>query len=164
LEIARAADEMPELRPYVPGMSTRKLTATAAAALAAAAIAAATGSAQSQVTSLHLVSTSQSRVGFFPAHKRIRQGDRFGFGQKVTGSDRGISRILCTAIGRQLMCTVQIRLAHGNLTAQGFVPQRANHTPFAITGGTGAYDGARGTALVTDVSSRKSDIDVSLLP
>jgi hypothetical protein len=147
-------------------MSTRKLIAiaTTAAALAGAGVVAATGSAQSQVTSLHLVSTSQSRVGFFPAHKRIRQGDRFGFGQTITGSDRGISRILCTAIGRQLMCTVQLRLAHGNLTAQTFLPQHANHTPVAITGGTGAYDGARGTAFVTDVSSRKSQIDVSLRP
>jgi opacity protein-like surface antigen len=143
-------------------MSTRKLTATTAAALAAAAIAAATGSAQSQVTSLHLVSTSQNRVGFFPHHKRIRQGDRFGFGQKITGSDTGISRILCTAIGRQLMCTAQLRLAHGNLTAQGFVPQHSNRNPVAITGGTGAYDGARGTALVTDVSANKSTIDVTL--
>jgi hypothetical protein len=147
-------------------MTTRKLiaTATTAAALAGAGVVAAAGSAQSQVRSLHLVSTSQSHVGFLPAHKRIRQGDRFGFGQKITGSDRGISRILCTAIGRQLMCSVQIRLAHGNLTAQGFVPQRASHTPFAITGGTGAYDGARGTAFVTDVNARESNIDVSLLP
>jgi hypothetical protein len=147
-------------------MSTRKLiaTVTTAAALAGAGVVAATGSAQSQVTSLHLVSTSQSHVGFFPAHKRIRQGDRFGFGQKVTGSDRGISRLLCTAIGRQLMCTVQLRLAHGNLTAQTFLAQRANHLPVAITGGTGAYDGARGTAFVTDVNSRKSTIDVSLRP
>jgi hypothetical protein len=145
-------------------MSTRKLiaTATTAAALAGAGVVAANGTAQSHVTSLHLVSTAQSRVGFSPAHKRIRQGDRFGFGQKITGSDRGISRILCTAIGRQLMCTIQLRLAHGNLSAQGFVPQRANHTPVAITGGTGAYDGARGTAFATDLNPRKSEIDVSL--
>jgi hypothetical protein len=145
-------------------MSTRKLIATAAVALAAGGPAAATGSAQSQVTSLRLVSTSQSRVGFFPAHKRIRQGDRLGFGQAITGSDRGISRILCTAIGRQLMCTIQLRLAHGNLTAQGFVPQHANRTPIAITGGTGAYDGARGTAFATDVSGSRSVIEVSLRP
>jgi hypothetical protein len=145
-------------------MSTRKLTAAAAVVLAAGAIATATGSAQSQVTSLHLVSTSQSRVGFFPHHKRIRQGDRFGFGQRITGSDTGISRIVCTAIGRQMMCNAQLRLSHGNLTAQGFVPQRSNHTPIAVTGGTGAYDGARGTAFVTDVSASRSDVDVSLVP
>jgi hypothetical protein len=155
---------MPDLRPYVPAMITRKLIATAAVALTAAGAAAATGSAQSAPATLHLVSATQRSVGFFPHHKRIRQGDRFGFGQAVTGSDRGISRILCTAIGRQLMCTIQLRLAHGDLTAQGFVPEHANHTPFAITGGTGAYDGARGTAFATDVSASRSEIDVSLRP
>jgi hypothetical protein len=34
----------------------------------------------------------------------------------------------------------------------------------AITGGTGAYDGARGTALVTDTSSSTTTVDVTLLP
>ena len=41
---------------------------------------------------------------------------------------------------------------------------RANKTPFAITGGTGAYDGARGTALVTDVNSKTTDIQITLRP
>jgi opacity protein-like surface antigen len=145
-------------------MSTLKLSAAAAAALAAAAVAATTGSAQSQPSTLHFVSTQQNRVGFLPHHKRIRQGDRFGFGQRVTGSDTGVSRVLCTDIGNQLVCTIQLQLAHGTLTAQGVVPQRANRTPVAVTGGTGAYDGARGTALATDVSSRKSVIDVMLRP
>jgi hypothetical protein len=36
--------------------------------------------------------------------------------------------------------------------------------PFAITGGTGAYDGARGTARVTDVSSSTTDVRITLLP
>jgi hypothetical protein len=155
---------MPDLRPYGRGMSRTKLTATVAAALAAAGIAASTGSAQSAPATLHLVSTQQNGVGFFPHHKRIRQGDRFGFGQRITGSDTGISRVLCTAIGRQLMCSVQIRLARGTLTAQGFVPQHSHRNPVAVTGGTGAYDGARGTALVTDVSATKSVIDLSLRP
>jgi opacity protein-like surface antigen len=148
-------------------MTNHKLTTAVAvaAALAAGAIGAATGSAQSAAPStLHLVSTTQGRVGFFPHHKRVRQGDRFGFGQKVTGSDSGISRVLCTAIGNQLMCTVQLRLSHGTLTAQGFIPQHSHRNPVAVTGGTGAYDGARGTAFATDVSATKSVIDVSLRP
>jgi hypothetical protein len=44
---------------------------------------------------------------------------------------------------------------------QGIVPQRANNTPMAITGGTGAYDGARGTALVTD-HANSTEITVTL--
>jgi hypothetical protein len=43
-------------------------------------------------------------------------------------------------------------------------PQRSHDTPLAITGGTGAYDGARGTALVIDVGDAKTDVTVTLLP
>jgi hypothetical protein len=144
-------------------MTRGRLTAAVATALAAAGIAAAAGSAQSPPTALHLVSTQQKRVGFVPKHAP-RQGDRFGFGQKISGSDTGVSRVLCTDIGGQLVCTMQLQLSHGTLTAQGIVPERANHTPVAITGGTGAYDGARGTALATDVSAKKSVIDITLRP
>ena len=65
-------------------------------------------------------------------------------------------------MGNGLLCTLQLNLAKGTITAQGVLPQHAKGTPVAITGGTGAYDGARGTALVTDVSSSKTTIDVSL--
>ena len=37
---------------------------------------------------------------------------------------------------------------------------RANKTPFTVTGGTGAYDGARGSALVTDVNSTTTGAEV----
>jgi hypothetical protein len=139
--------------------------ATGGAAIATAAVIATAGSAQSPApTSLHLVDTTQKTVGFGPNHKP-RQGDRFGFGNKVTGDDTGFNRGTCTIIGKQTLCTVEVQLSKGTLTAQGFVPAgRANNVPFAITGGTGAYDGARGTALVTDVNSTTSDIQVTLQP
>jgi hypothetical protein len=44
------------------------------------------------------------------------------------------------------------------------VPERASNSPVAITGGTGDYNGARGTAFATDTSSTSSKIDVELLP
>ena len=44
------------------------------------------------------------------------------------------------------------------------LPRREGSTPFAITGGTGAYDGARGTALVTDTSETATKIAITLLP
>ena len=62
-----------------------------------------------------------------------------------------------------LLCTLQLDLAKGTITAQGLIPQKSHDTPVAITGGTGAYNGARGTALATDVSSAKTTIDISLL-
>jgi hypothetical protein len=147
-------------------MSKLKLiaTATTVAALAGAGVVAATGSAQSRATSLHFVLTNQRHIGFAPHHAPPRQGDRVGFGEKARGSDQGRSRAVCTVIGKDVMCTFELQLSHGSITAQGILPQRSNRTPVAITGGTGAYDGARGTALVTDLSRTKTDLDITLRP
>jgi hypothetical protein len=139
-----------------------------AAAIVAAALAATTGSAQTPTpaTSLHLVSKAQKGVGFFPKG-RPRQGDRFGFGDRISGDDTGYDRGTCTVIGTKAgICTVQLKLSKGTLAAQGLVSfsQGSKNAPVAITGGTGAYDGARGTAFVTDTSSSSSSIDVELKP
>ena len=141
-----------------PGMIR---TALIAAGIASAAIAA-PGLAQTTPTSLHLVA-AQHRGGFQPG--RPKPGSRFGFVQSVSGDDQGTSRGVCTFLGGKalLMCTFELDLAKGTITAQGLLPQRSHDTPVAITGGTGAYNGARGTALATDVSSSKTTIDISLL-
>jgi hypothetical protein len=137
--------------------------AAVCAAIATTAVLATAGSAQTSPTSLHLVAKSQKSVGFFPKH-RPHQGDRFGFGDKLTGDDTGIDRGVCTLIGGKSLCNVQAQLSKGTLSLQGFVTQRSHNSPIAITGGTGAYNGARGTALVTDVNSTTTDINVTLLP
>jgi dirigent-like protein len=144
---------------------SRTAIAAGAAAFATAGVLATSGSAQSpQGTTLHLVTKSQKHVGFFPKGAP-KQGSRFGFGDKVSGDDSGIDRGVCTFMGgRAALCTVQVQLANGSLSVQGMVPQRANKTPLAIIGGTGAYNGARGTAVVTDTSSSSATVDVSLLP
>jgi hypothetical protein len=113
---------------------------------------------------LHLLSKSQKSVGFIPKH-RPRPGDRFGFGDTVTGDDTGVDRGVCTFVAtNSVLCTIQVQLSKGTLSAQGRLPQRSHSTPVAIIGGTGAYNGARGTAFVTDTSSTSSKIDVELLP
>ena len=141
---------------------TRSAIAAGAAALATAAVLATTGSAQAPAgTTLHLVS-KQVKGGFMPKH--FREGSRFGFVDKISGDDTGSSRIVCTAIGDKALCTVQVQLSKGTLSAQGMVPEHSTNTPIAITGGTGAYNGARGTVFATDTSSTSSKIDVELLP
>jgi hypothetical protein len=154
---------------------TQRLTsalAAAAAALGTTAILASSGSAQTQPTTLHLVAKHQRDVGFQPQHAP-RQGDRVGFGSNVSGDDSGYDRELCTLIGnvrsnnpaaKIALCTEQLQLAKGTLTAQGLLPRRARDTPLAITGGTGAYDGARGTAIATNVSNNETRIAITLLP
>jgi hypothetical protein len=134
-----------------------------AAAIALVAILASSGSAQSTPTTLHLVSKTQNKVGFFPKH-RPHQGDRFGFGDTVTGDDTGLDRGVCTIIGKQTLCNVQVQLSKGTLSLQGFLTERSHNLPIAITGGTGAYNGARGTAVVNDVNSSTTNVTVTLLP
>ena len=143
--------------------STRRPIAlgAVAAALVTAALVASTGSAQAPPTTLHLVGKPQQGVGF--GSFSARQGTRVGFGGTTTGDDTGYDRGICTAMRGGLVCTIQVQLSKGTLTAQGILPERANKTPIAITGGTGAYDGARGTALVTD-GKNQTIVDVSLLP
>jgi hypothetical protein len=152
----------------LPRLSTRLAAAliAAAAAIGTTAVLATSGSAQAPPSSLRFVTKSQQGIGFFPK-ARPHQGDRFGFGSTVTGDDTGISRGVCTVIGKSgpvALCTIQMRLAKGTLSAQALLPQRSNNTPVAITGGTGAYNGARGTALATDVNQTTTNITVTLLP
>src|SRR5436305_192530 len=111
-----------------------------AAAIATAAVLATSGSAQTAPTTMRFVGKAQNKVGFFPKH-RPHQGDRFGFGDKVSGDDTGIDRGVCTFIGKQDLCNIQIQLSKGTLSLQGFVSEKSHNQPIAITGGTGAYNG-----------------------
>ena len=139
------------------------LALAAAAAIATAAVLATGGSAQTPPSSLHFVSKEQRGVGFFP-HHRPHQGDRFGFGDTITGADTGVDRGVCTLIGKNALCTVQLKLSKGTVSAQGLSSLRRNtNTPFAITGGTGAYNGARGT-MVHDESTKPNRNIFELLP
>ena len=130
------------------------------AALGAIAIQATTGSAAPTKKSLHLTATSLKKVGFFPKAKP-RQGDTFGFGDSITGDDTGFDRGICTIIGHQSLCNIQVQLSKGTVSLQGFLPQKLTNTPIPILGGTGDYDGASGTAVVTNVNKRTTDINVT---
>jgi hypothetical protein len=124
------------------------LAGTTVAAVIAAAAFATAGSAQSPATtSLHLVSTTQESVGFFPTHQEPRPGDRFGSGDVITGDDTGIDRVTCTVISkRDALCTAVAQLSTGTLTAEGLVSLRPDSggLRYAITGGTGAYEARAG--------------------
>ena len=149
-------------------MANKRLTrfgllVAAAAMIATAAILAGSGSAQTTPTTVHLVGKSQNKVGFFPKH-RPKQGDRFGFGDKVSGDDTGIDRGVCTFIGSKSLCDVEFQLSKGTLSVEGFVSEKLHNQALAITGGTGSYNGARGTAVATDAGHGNTNITVTLLP
>ena len=143
-------------------LSLRPMLALVAtlAALAAIAIQATGGSAAPAPKSLHLVATTVKKAGFFPKSKP-HSGDRFGFGDRLAGDDTGFDRGICTFVGGKSLCNVQAQLSKGTLSLQGFVPQKANNTPIPIIGGTGAYDGAGGTAVITNVNKKTTDINIT---
>ena len=143
-------------------LSLRSMLALAAiaAAVGAIAIQATAGSAAPVPKSLHLVAKSLKKVGFFPKSKP-HQGDRFGFGDKLSGDDTGFDRGVCTIIGGKSLCNVQAQLSRGTLSLQGFVTEKSTNLPIAILGGTGDYDGASGTAVVTDVNKKTTDISIT---
>jgi hypothetical protein len=132
------------------------------AALGAIAIQATVGTAAPAPKSLHLVGTSVKKAEFSPKLTgKPQNGDRFGFGDKVSGDDTGFDRGVCTFSGGKTVCNVQFQLSRGTLSLQGFVPQKVSNTPIAVLGGTGDYDGATGTALVTNVSKKTTDINIT---
>jgi hypothetical protein len=87
----------------------------------------------------------------------------FGFCDKITGTATGTDRGVCTLIGKQALCNVVVTLANGTLSATGLLAETSKNTPMQVTGGTGAYNGACGTTLIT-VSSKTTRVDVTLLP
>ena len=137
--------------------------AAVTAALATAGVLAGPGAAGPAPRTLHLTSTADPGVGFGLTGKPPHDGSRFGFGGNVAGDDTGTVRLVCTVLGNAAaVCNVQLQLAHGTLSAQGAVPQVSDDTPMAIIGGTGAYDGARGTAFITDTSPTTSQVVIAL--
>ncbi len=143
-------------------LSPRSLLALVAivAAVGAIAIQATTGSAAPVPKSLHLVAKSLKKVGFFPKGKP-HQGDTFGFGDKLSGDDTGFDRGVCTLIGGQSLCSIQAQLSKGTLSLQGFVTGKPTNLPIPILGGTGDYDGASGTAVITAVNKSTTDISIT---
>jgi hypothetical protein len=157
--------EMTDLRRSNLRKRIRPALAATAAVAAAAALLASTGAAQPSGTELHLTAISQKSAEFFPK-RAPHPGDRLGFGDKLSGDDTGIDRAVCTVLGggSQLPCNIWVKLSRGTIELQGMVSEKSHNTPIAVVGGTGSYNGARGTAYATDVSKTKTSIVVDLLP
>ena len=142
-------------------MTTRRLTLIAAAALAAAAAAALLPAGEAQanrstdtVLKLSVTGTKLSTVDVPPliTSKRSPEspGDEIIAVSKIGGSATGHRFLVCAAtqtapsIEKALYaCQVTYTLAAGTITASGVVHLNDTAT-VAITGGTGAYAGARG--------------------
>jgi hypothetical protein len=92
-------------------------------------------------------------------HMRIDDGFIAG-DDGSTGHDVG----LCTLMTpRELLCHSQVILTTGQLAFQGILHRHDHNTPGTILGGTGAYDGARGTARITDLTPTTAKVTIDLV-
>jgi hypothetical protein len=81
------------------------------------------------------------------------------------GRDVGTAGVVCTITGAEppyevltFQCVATLSLRNGQITLQGLIEVQGEDDPgpwtVAITGGTGAYRGAGGEAVVRDLSER----------
>jgi hypothetical protein len=71
----------------------------------------------------------------------------------------------CTFVTRnQAVCQVRFVTNAGQLSAQVPVTATGHTNTGAVTGGTGAYDGARGQGTAKDVSKNTTKVTINLLP
>jgi Allene oxide cyclase barrel like domain len=83
------------------------------------------------------------------------------------GRDVGTAGVVCTITGAEppyevltFQCLATLSLRNGQITLQGLIEVQGENDPgpwtVAITGGTGAYRGAGGEAVVRDVSDTRT--------
>jgi allene oxide cyclase-like protein len=162
---------------------TPVLTAAAAAiALAGAAIAAGGGGAQEPAGRSFTVFEREGGFGFVdnkPTQRgkndqRISVGDQFAFNSALLDeAKKRVGRLDATCIatgagrtfaGGQYVCHGTFRLADGHLAlSTAFRGNTSDNAAIAITGGTGAYEGARGSVLSKQEGKLTRDT-VHLLP
>ena len=143
---------------------SRILAATVVAAVALLGVDAtgghATPSAHTRTIHLTLV-----QVGGFDSPAPPHPGFVHAFTDKVTTDDgsKGHDVGLCTLItNTELLCHSELILPRGQIAFQGVLHQHDTNTPGSVIGGTGTYNGARGTATVTDINPTTAKVTIKL--
>ena len=144
--------------------------AAAATTLAVSAISGAQGQAQGGEKTLVLYENGKGNTLKVVDNKPFaRKGHRVSVGDQILvsaslqdASGAGAGRIMLScqyvrSTKPPLMCQGAATLKDGTLTLAGILPEDAETNVLAITGGTGAYDGAHGTA--TSVTKDGTDTD-----
>jgi hypothetical protein len=86
---------------------------------------------------------------------------------KAAGARVGTSEGVCTIVSAsKAQCTITAHLPNGELVVGGAMSvskREIAHTVYAITGGAGAYAGARGSVSAHDLSKTRTAIDINLV-
>lgn len=166
-------------------MKTRSVIALMSATLLAAGVisaSTATATTHSPHPSNKLVpaftlTAKQTTGTFLDLNKKGSQGDEFLFtealffkGQGQVGHDSGV----CTMSNKnvsQCVVTASFKaitkagfVGTTTLTVQGTRDQRHAHDTFAVTGGSGGFEGATGQVEVIGVSNTKTLLDFDFIP
>jgi len=83
------------------------------------------------------------------------------------GASVGRTHWTCVYLGttrRGSDCTAQVKLHGGSLQAAGWLSHTSAENDWAITGGTGAYAGARGTVHLRQIGHTHTATTITLLP
>ena len=141
------------------------LATTIVAAIALAGIIATAGGAK-PVPRTRTIHLTLVQIGGFDSPGAPRPGWAHAFTDKITG-DNGITGHdvgLCTLItSREFLCHSQVILTTGQLSFQGILHQDDHNTPGTIIGGTGTYNGARGTTRITDINPTTTKVTINLV-
>jgi hypothetical protein len=155
------------------------LAVPAAAAVGAIALLPGAGSAQQGDTgqTIKLVESGNGPFKFIDNPPKVTRkrgpsaGDSFIFANKLTdssGKPAGTLTATCevTPSVNSLLCTGVFKLVNGTITGTALTTENGRKTTIAITGGTGAYEGARGSVESVARSSKQnapSDDTIHLL-
>ena len=149
-----------------------------AALFAAAALAALTAGADAQAPETRTITLASpfdsgrsaevdlGRKGFSPGDVYTTTGERLvdpSSGERVGSSD-GVSTVVGRAAKGTMAMTGTIRLADGTILLQGILRHGDAKQSLPITGGTGAYEGARGSVTVRSEMKKERNVwEVRLL-
>ncbi|MFD7630189.1 hypothetical protein ACFV7Q_29925 [Streptomyces sp. NPDC059851] len=149
----------------------------AAASLAAVAVGAvAVDSAQAgppkrggvEVLELQVRNDQYTAVDLGPAGRSLGDMDVYSGTAVKDGHDVGRGGGTCQVIhvkGEELMsqCLITMEIAQGSLTMQSLWTKDAGPLDMAITGGTGVYSNARGTARFWDIATPNERVRLEIL-
>jgi len=130
----------------------------AVAALAAGSVgpAAGTGDDHGGRHTIRVISHNTEEAFVDVGKKGFSLGDEFVFTSRLTHHGRkvGHTGVVCTITSvkrEESQCVGSAKLGRGEITIQGLMADSPRVFSFAITGGTGAFEGAEGTLVVREL-------------
>jgi hypothetical protein len=144
----------------------RRILIVGAALLAGSAMGGGFAGAQTPPKTLKVEALEQGCGGVDVGRKGDSLGDLTFCRAKVRGDAAGRANWDCTYLGTEPRgedCTAHAELAGGTLQMAGRLSHTSPSSTWAVTGGTGAYAGARGSVEVRQLSATRTAVTFTLL-